>query len=136
MDGYIVHANIALARGAMLRIEDARGLLLHAPEGGLWITQDGDTRDYFVAAGERFRLERDGLTVVYAFKRSGVTLAAPVPGHYARRISVMLPGTRLPRVIYDRRWERGGWRSRLRHALTRGWLNAFAPRSIPTTAAL
>jgi len=44
----------------------------------VWITQDGDARDYFVPAGKSFRVSRDGRTVVSAIRRSSIALAAPL----------------------------------------------------------
>ena len=67
--------NQSLGRGSLMRIEDARGALVHVWEGAVWITQEGDERDYFVPAGKSFRVSGDGLTVVSAIQRSLVALA-------------------------------------------------------------
>lgn len=34
--------------------------------GTIWITQEGDPRDIFLAAGERFTLDRPGLALISA----------------------------------------------------------------------
>jgi DUF2917 family protein len=67
-----------LARGSLMRIEDARGALVHVWEGAAWITQEGDERDYFVPAGKSFRMSRDGLTVISAIRRSAIALTSPL----------------------------------------------------------
>lgn len=128
MDGYVVHGGMAMARGSFVRVEDGRGMLLYVWDGELWITQEGDHRDHYLKAGEWFRLERGGAVLACAMRASNVSLTAPVPAHYARRITLG------PRVIYDRAQEPGGRLERLRHRLVRGWANAFAPHSRPTTA--
>lgn len=135
MDGYIVHGGIGLARGSFVRIEDGRGIALHVREGELWITQEGDARDYLVRSGKAFEVQRNGLVVAYVTRRASLTLTAPVAAHYARRISMALPGAS-PCEIYDRARDTGGTFQALRHWLTRLWTNAYARHSIPTTAAL
>lgn len=55
---------LARRRGASLR--DARGTLIAVHQGNVWITQDGDTADIHLDAGQSFRIERDGLTLVTA----------------------------------------------------------------------
>lgn len=41
---------------------------IEAYEGTLWVTQEGDPRDYFLEAGQKFVATRPGLTVVQAMK--------------------------------------------------------------------
>ena len=135
MDGYLVHGAIGMSRGSLAHIEDGRGMMVHVWDGELWITQEGDRRDHYVKAGGRLLLDRDGLAIAYALRRAHVTLTAPVPAHYARRITLALGGS-APRVLYERSQERVGWLAGLGHRLMRRWSNAFARRSHPTTAAL
>jgi hypothetical protein len=135
MDGYVVHGGMAMARGAFVRIEDGRGMLFYVWDGELWITQERDRRDYFIRPGERFEVEREGLVLAYALRPSHITLTAPVPAHYARRITLMMPGARAERVLYDREREAAGWLAGLGHRLVRLWANSYARHSTPTTAA-
>ncbi len=65
-----------LARGSMLRIQDARGALLRVSEGAVWLTQEGDPLDRYLPAGAAFRLDRDGLAVAQAMSRTTITLTA------------------------------------------------------------
>jgi hypothetical protein len=70
MDRYI-------AKGRMARIEDGKGTLLKVNQGVLWITQERDLRDYFVRAGQSFRMDRRGVTLVYALDDARFALSAP-----------------------------------------------------------
>jgi len=119
MDGYVVHGGMGMARGSYARIEDGRGILVYVWEGELWITQEGDQRDYFVRGGEWFRLERDGAALLQATRRTHATLTAPTPADYAERITVTPAGTTAARVLYQRSSERS-W--------TRGWMRALSFR--------
>lgn len=134
--GIAVKGGIHMARGTLARIEDGSGVWIHVWDGALWITLEGDRRDYFVKPGDSFELGRDGVTVVYAQRRTVVTLTAPVPAYFAKRISLALPGSSAPHVLYDSAQEPGGWLGGLRHRLTRWWTNSYAHYSNPTTAAL
>src|SRR5262245_11030447 len=62
--------SIGLPRGKTLRIQDGKGALLYVREGEVWLTQEGDTKDHILTAGQTFRLERDGASLVYSFRRS------------------------------------------------------------------
>jgi len=66
--------NEHLARGGVLRIEDGRGSLIHVRDGALWLTQEGDARDRYLAAGSSFRLDRDGLAIAQALRPSTVAM--------------------------------------------------------------
>jgi len=70
--------NQSLGRGSLMRVQNARSSLVHVWEGAVWITQEGDERDYFVPAGKSFRVSRDGLTVISAIRRSSIAVAAPL----------------------------------------------------------
>jgi DUF2917 family protein len=50
----------------VLDIRDGRGLVVRCLAGALWITQDGDTDDVVVNAGQCFVLDRRGLALVSA----------------------------------------------------------------------
>ena len=136
MDGYIVQGGIGMARGSFVRIDDGKGVLLYVWDGELYITQEGDRRDYFIKPGEWFQLEREGVALAYARRRSSVTLTAPVASFYARRVTLMLPGSGAPRVLYDRAQEPAGWLTAAGHRLARFWTNLYARYSNPSTAGL
>jgi hypothetical protein len=59
-------APIALAAGALLRLEDPRGLQVTCEAGHLWITEESQPEDVWLAAGQRVRLVGEGLAVLEA----------------------------------------------------------------------
>jgi hypothetical protein len=50
----------------VLDIRNGRGLVVRCLAGALWITQDGDTGDVVLTAGQCFVLDRSGLALVSA----------------------------------------------------------------------
>lgn len=50
----------------VLDIRDGQGLVVRCLCGSLWVTQDGDTDDVVLKAGECFVLDRRGLALVSA----------------------------------------------------------------------
>jgi hypothetical protein len=98
---YLVKGSLAMTRGSFLRIEDGAGLLVYVWEGRLWLTQERELRDRWLKPGDWFRLDRDGATVVQALERAVVTITAPAPERYAKRIALARAGTELPVEIYS-----------------------------------
>jgi|SRR6185436_17376460 len=135
MDGYSVYGATGMPRGSLLLIEHGRGMQIELWDGELWITQEGDDRDYIIGPGARFRLDREGVVLANGLKGARITLTAPVPAHYAERITLTLAGS-APRVLYERSRECGGWLAGIGHRIVRYWTNLYAPQSSPTTAAL
>ena len=76
--GLTAQTEIALARGGLLRIENARDMQVQVEQGTLWITQEGDTTDVVLERGESFRLDRDGLALLHAC--APLTLISLAPG--------------------------------------------------------
>ena len=135
MDGYSVYGATGMPRGSLLLIEHGRGMQIELWDGELWITQEGDDRDYIIGPGARFRLDREGVVLANGLKGARITLTAPVPAHYAERITLTLAGS-APRVLYERSRECGGWLAGIGHRIVRYWTNQSAPQSSPITAAL
>jgi hypothetical protein len=61
----------------MLRITESRGLLVQVAQGKVWLTEEGDHRDILLAPGQSFRLEREGLALVYALEPAALSLCSP-----------------------------------------------------------
>jgi hypothetical protein len=61
---------IALEREASLRVEPGTRVELVCLSGVVWITQQGDLRDLFLAPGESLRLLSRGRTLVTALEPS------------------------------------------------------------------
>ena len=51
---------------SFLRLRSARGTAIEVVDGRVWITEDGDPRDRFLAAGGRYQVCGDGLVLVGA----------------------------------------------------------------------
>ena len=51
---------------SFLRLRSARGTAIEVVAGRVWITEDGDRRDRFLAAGGRYQVCGDGLVLVSA----------------------------------------------------------------------
>jgi Protein of unknown function (DUF2917) len=66
--------DLAMHRGGMLKIQDGRGVVIEVKRGMLWLTQEGDSRDRYISAGDWLRLDSDGLAIANALKRSFVTV--------------------------------------------------------------
>ena len=74
--------SVLLAAGELLRIEAPRGLEVHAERGHLWITEEAQPDDVWLAPGQRVRLVGTGLAVIEAkgearLRIAGERAAAP-----------------------------------------------------------
>jgi DUF2917 family protein len=65
---------IRLARGEAVPVRDGAGHIVQAHEGRVWITEENDTQDVVLQAGESFRLARRGLAVVEAFSDASISI--------------------------------------------------------------
>lgn len=108
---FVTNGPLAMTRGAVLRIEDGRGIQIHVCEGSIWLTQEGDPRDRYLGPGASFQLDRDGVAIAQATSRSLVMVTSAQPPAPARRASA------LERAV-------------------RYWAGLFAPRARPTSASL
>lgn len=73
----ILHGALSrLSAGEFFNIPDGRGQILAVFDGLVWVTQEGDLRDVFVAAGGTFALDRPGLTVVEALRQTRLAVLA------------------------------------------------------------
>ncbi len=60
---------VTLSRHKLWSIDgDRRGDVIRCSHGSLWITQEGDLRDYIVEAGKNFWVTRPGTVVVQALE--------------------------------------------------------------------
>ena len=89
------NAELELGRRETLRVRDASGAVVTCVRGGLWITQNGDTRDIMLAPGESFRLDRAGLALVHATEPSMITIDEPrredAPDRLVFRFPISVP---------------------------------------------
>lgn len=52
-----------LVNGDLLELDDARGTTLRVTRGALWVTQERDSRDVVLGAGDTWTVESHGLTI-------------------------------------------------------------------------
>lgn len=67
---------VELPRRAMLKLPDAAAVQIECRSGSLWITLDGDPRDFIVEAGEHFSTDAHAQAIVYAL-HAAVVLVQP-----------------------------------------------------------
>jgi hypothetical protein len=70
-------ADLVLARNQTLGLEEALGSTVRCLRGAVWITQSGDYTDHYLRAGDGFRLDRPGLSLVYALEATEVLVSPP-----------------------------------------------------------
>ncbi len=68
-------ATLQLARGQLVRLEDAAGHVVSSHDGAVWITEDGQPRDIVLHQGESYRLTGDALVLVHALRDSRVSVS-------------------------------------------------------------
>jgi hypothetical protein len=105
MDRNGQQGSMQLARGAFARVGGMKGAVIQVQQGELWITQEGDRRDYLVGAGQSFRVQRSGVILAHALRSSSLSLILPMPS-----------------------------RSRWMERLARAWFGAYVSVSRPTSA--
>ena len=66
MDTSLSQAITPLVKGEILRVDDAFGQSIAVVRGMVWITQEGDVRDTFLADGESFVFDRTGTALAQA----------------------------------------------------------------------
>jgi hypothetical protein len=70
---------IQLRKGELWHLEnDLRGLSIACMEGILWITQEGDPKDYIVEPGQRYVITRRGSVVIEACADARLRVAPPL----------------------------------------------------------
>jgi hypothetical protein len=78
-------AQLHLERREVIRLHDPRGARVECIRGALWITQNSDRRDYFLAANDALTLDRPGLALIHAQEPSEVVLSEPAPSPRLRQ---------------------------------------------------
>ena len=80
------HPAIArLDAGQFMKVRDGEGQILAVFDGLVWVTQDGDPRDAFVAKGGVFTFDRPGLAIVEALESSRLAVLATAAEEGAER---------------------------------------------------
>lgn len=68
---------IFLEKGRFASLHDAQGSRIRCLAGSVWITQENDTRDTVLKAGDEFVLDRPGLALLSACGHASVAVADP-----------------------------------------------------------
>lgn len=90
----------------LLTLADAIGSVVTVRSGSVWITQEREAVDHVVRAGERFRIDRGGRTVLQAFGEAEVSVgAAPCQARPSSRLLRPQHAGRDPQGVAD---EAGG----------------------------
>ena len=74
-----VTTSVALAHQALMRIDDPAGLEITATRGTIWLTLDGDLRDFILTAGtsdDTFITTEHRTAILYALTDSQIDVAA------------------------------------------------------------
>ena len=95
---YVLRGNIRLERGDFVRIQGGSGTLVRVHSGAVWITEEGDPRDHFVPAGERFNVASNRLTLVSALGGSNLEMRTTAQAQPRRA-----PRPRLEKLVRARR---------------------------------
>ncbi len=96
-----------LSKGAISVFSGAAATQIRCERGLLWLTQDNDSRDIVLKAGEQFHPDRPGNVLVYALEEAAFSwgpveavavespwhaLATWVTAHFGRRVAAFMPG--------------------------------------------
>ena len=65
---------LSLEAGQLVSLDDACGTRIQSRDGAVWITEEGEPRDFVVGPGEAFVVTRPGRTVVQAMAATRVAL--------------------------------------------------------------
>jgi len=76
----------ALPKGQLLAFGGRRGARIESRRGAIWITQDGETDDVVLDAGQSHVLERDAPVLIQALDAACVSVqaAGPQPAGWQR----------------------------------------------------
>ena len=83
--------SMRLGAGQQLRLQDAAGWAVACLRGSLWLTQEADTRDVFLDAGDNFTLDRNGVALILARQESQLAIRSPMTGRQAETTHLHAP---------------------------------------------
>ena len=70
------HFGLTLDHRALFNIPDAAGLQIDCEEGTVWVTVDGDLRDYVLEPGDHFHNAEHRRAVIYAMRPSSLSITS------------------------------------------------------------
>jgi DUF2917 family protein len=89
---FTTQSALRIARGELACINNGRGVLIRVEHGRVWLTRANETTDVCLGAGESFRIDREGLTLISALGEAPFALvrldpAAPDMPAIAQRVA-------------------------------------------------
>lgn len=75
---------LRLGRDHNVRLHGADGSCLHVHWGRVWVTRNGDIKDYIVNAGQSLAIDRVGTTLVSAMSDAGLSILQRCAGETQR----------------------------------------------------
>ena len=67
-------STLTLARDTLLSVQNGPGTRLLVRSGSIWVTQEGESKDSVVRAGQVFMIRKAGRTVISALEAATVSL--------------------------------------------------------------
>src|SRR5262245_7513651 len=77
MTGKVEMMETTIPKRRTVRIQDGKGLDLTVVAGSLWVTHENEIEDFVLQPGETFRVSRNGLALIHAFKEVQLRIAYP-----------------------------------------------------------
>jgi hypothetical protein len=71
--------DLRLEHKALYSVPDASGLTVTCVQGVVWLTIDGDPRDFVLEPGQTFETQDHGRVLIYALARSRISIADTAP---------------------------------------------------------
>ena len=66
-----------LQRHETTMLKGGRGMRVHVTHGRVWLTRDGDIRDYVLAVGDAMELKSSGSLVLYGLTEASFRIDEP-----------------------------------------------------------
>ena len=66
---------LALNAGQVISLDDAAGTRILSRSGTVWVTEENDTKDHIVGAGDALIVAHGGRTVIQALQPAWISLA-------------------------------------------------------------
>jgi hypothetical protein len=70
----LMRGALRLVRGQVLKLRDSAGSTVRAERGAVWITEEDSRNDVVLEAGQSYRLERPGVTLLQAFADASLSI--------------------------------------------------------------
>ena len=68
------NTSLQLKASQTLGVREAQGARVVCDQGILWLTQEGDSRDIFLRAGEEWVIELNGLVLIQALDEAAIKI--------------------------------------------------------------